>query len=257
VSNIGTVPPWEFTQTGSFPAPYSVPIPASLEVQPYTATATFDGSGSAGKYIPTITIIGPGGEKLARVQPQTTVAHGASASCTWLPPFGAAASSPSSPAGIQFNTDNEGGYLDITTNAEDSSSKGMNLEDTTAGGILMAATEGGITLNANAFGGAGGLLLECQNAFFQITPAGHGTTLTIETTANGWPIVIQSHDEVQIQSGNSKPIQLLPGASANCEVHLTAGQMLTVFNDSSNPIFEVRDDGSLHGQTGQSLTFDL
>lgn len=32
---------------------------------------------------------------------------------------------------------------------------------------------------------------------------------------------------------------------------------IQVLDSSGNPIFEVRDDGSLHGKTGQALTFDL
>lgn len=93
MSNIATVPPWEWTQAGSQDAPFEYEVPASQEVQPYTSTATYDGTNASGDFVPVVSIYSQSGNLLARVFPPVTVTMGDVAEVTYLPPFGSAATS--------------------------------------------------------------------------------------------------------------------------------------------------------------------
>ena len=157
---VGTVLPWEWSNNPPGPAPYTYEVPASLEVQPYTATATYDGTGASEDFIPVLSVYSQTGALLGRVFPQGTVTMGDSTVVTYVPPFGSAASSPSpSGSGIQFDTDNEGGWLDVTTNNTDPDGYGMQLIDTTGGGINLA-TPNGSGVNAETHGGEAGISTE-------------------------------------------------------------------------------------------------
>lgn len=87
-----SVLPWEWTQAGEQEAPFDYQVPPGQEVQPYTATATYDGTGASGDFVPTISIYSQSGNLLARVFPPETVPMGGVAGVTFLPPFGSAAS---------------------------------------------------------------------------------------------------------------------------------------------------------------------
>lgn len=86
-----TVPPFLWSDEGSFPAPKTYEVPASGEVQPYTATATFDGSAAAGSFLPTISLYSAQGNLLGRVNPQGVIMNiGDVAEVSFIPPFGSA-----------------------------------------------------------------------------------------------------------------------------------------------------------------------
>lgn len=109
--------PWEWSANPDGPAPYTYQLPGSLVVQPYTSTAIYDGTSAAGNFVPCLSIYSQTGGLLARVFPAATVTAGDTATVTYLPPFGSAAtSSGGGGSGIQFDTDNEGGWLEVTTN---------------------------------------------------------------------------------------------------------------------------------------------
>lgn len=156
-ANESPVPPFEFSQTGDFQDSFTYTVPASGEVQPYTATATF--ANSSGQAIqPTISLYSAQGNLLARVYPADDVADGDTDECTWMPPFGSAASTPSpSGTGIQFDTDNEGGWLEVTTNdvipSGPNSGYGMALVDDTSlpgsSGMLLYAPNSDMTLRSD------------------------------------------------------------------------------------------------------------
>ena len=135
---VGTILPWEWSNNPPGPAPYTYEVPASLEVQPYTSTATFDGTDAGGNFVPVLSLYSQTGALLASVFPVGVVmAPGDVAEVTWLPPFGSAPSAAPSGSGIQFDTDNEGGWLDVTTNDKDGGGQGMDLKDTSGGGIII------------------------------------------------------------------------------------------------------------------------
>jgi hypothetical protein len=95
---VGGVEPWEWSSNPSGPAPYTYSVPASLVVEPYTATATYDGTDAAGNFVPTLSIYSQSGALLASVAPSWVVmTPGEVAEVSFIPPFGAApASSPPS-----------------------------------------------------------------------------------------------------------------------------------------------------------------
>jgi len=85
-------PPWEWSANPPGDAPYTYQVPGSLEVQPYTSTATYDGTNASGDFVPTLSIYSQSGGLLARVFPAATVTAGDTAEVTFMPPFGSAAS---------------------------------------------------------------------------------------------------------------------------------------------------------------------
>src|SRR5262249_39556200 len=91
-----TIPPYVFEQQGTFDAPYEYTIPASLEIRPDTATATFDGTNAGGAFLACLTFYSPAGSKLCRMFNPTPVNAGDVAEVTYIPPFGAAASGSTS-----------------------------------------------------------------------------------------------------------------------------------------------------------------
>jgi hypothetical protein len=189
---VGTILPWEWSNNAAGPAPYAYEVPASLEVQPYTATAFFDGSGAAGAFYPTISIYSQSGALLARVFPNTSIAEGDSATVTWVPPFGSAASSPApSGSGIQFDTSPQSGdWLDIETTGTDASGLGVNIADT-GGGVSIGSTGGPLTLGGVQTGSSGyGVQVASDGGLIDVYNIGdirietHGGELTLFTLQN-------------------------------------------------------------------------
>jgi hypothetical protein len=91
----GTDEAWEWSNNPPLDAPYEYQVPGSLEVQPFTSTATYDGTDAEGDFIPVLTVYSQTGAILARVFPQATVKAGDGALVTFVPPFGSSPSSPS------------------------------------------------------------------------------------------------------------------------------------------------------------------
>lgn len=120
--------PWEWSENPPGPSPYTYQVPGSLNVMPYTSTATYDGTSAVGSFVPTLSIYSQSGGLLARVFPENaTLNPGDVAGVTFIPPFGSAAgkSSGGGGNGIQFTAHgvygpaNSGDALDVTTNVGD------------------------------------------------------------------------------------------------------------------------------------------
>lgn len=94
-----TIPPYVFEQQGTFTAPFTYTIPATLEIRPDTATATFDGTGAAGDFLACLTFYSPEGSRLCRMFNPNAVTAGDVAEVTFVPPFGAAATNPTPVSG--------------------------------------------------------------------------------------------------------------------------------------------------------------
>ena len=108
--------PWEWSANPPGPSPYTYDLPASLVVQLYTATATFDGTSAAGQFQPTLSIYSQTGGLLGRVHPAEVMQPGDVSEVTYIPPFGSAASSSGGGgSGIQFDVDNVGDWLEVET----------------------------------------------------------------------------------------------------------------------------------------------
>lgn len=179
-----SIPPYVFEQKGTFPAPYTFTVPGSLEIRPDTASAKFDGTGASGPFLACLTFISPDGARLCRMFNPNPVAQGDVAEVTYIPPFGAAASSASG-SGIQFDTAPQAGdwlYVETTGSGPNpptlgtgfgflADSGGFNfksqgnanpgfsvgVQDTANGGIALATSDSsqGINLTATATFGPG------------------------------------------------------------------------------------------------------
>lgn len=171
-------PPYVLENKGEFDAPLTLTVPASLEIRPDTATAKFDGTGASGAFLACLTFYGTNGERLCRMFSPTILQPGDVAEVTYIPPFGSAATSAATSAGIQFDTDNEGGWLDVTANNKDASGRGIFLAD--ASGGFTRITNGSQRLDLSR-GGNTALLLGNQ-ASLEGNPS--ATMLTTGSAAN-------------------------------------------------------------------------
>lgn len=70
---------------GTAAIPLSYEIPNAVELELLCVNASFDGSGAASSYVPTVEIISDGGVVIGRVPVKTTVAAGGSAEVTFAP----------------------------------------------------------------------------------------------------------------------------------------------------------------------------
>jgi hypothetical protein len=117
-------------------APLNYVVAGGQEIIVKTVYGVFDGTGAGTAFYPTIRLLAPGGDVVGEYRAEATVAAGASAQVTWFPGV-------TESGDIRFNVDNEGGYLDITTNNKDPNGYGFALTDLTNGGILVHGNGGG------------------------------------------------------------------------------------------------------------------
>lgn len=171
-----------------------------------------------------------------------------------------------------------GGGLEIDIN-------GFGGIDATADYLsLVAPGTSGISLAATATGGPGGIYLSANddgvstsqgvvvesagdnNSGIYVHTLGapnNGIYLRAEGAANGG-VFLQTLDVnnggilLVAEGAGNNGIELTVKDGVDITLNLVGGGGKVQIKDSStNPIFEVRDDGSLHGKTGQALTFDL
>lgn len=145
-------------------APEGYSVPGAQEIILKSITATYDGTAAAGPFIPTLQILAPNGAVLAACPTSTALVAGASADVSWFP-RGSVGTGGGGGGGIQFNTDNEGGYLDITTNNADPDHFGIKLQDeedndvlidTDARLLLNTEQNGNVVMGTAAHGAGGG-----------------------------------------------------------------------------------------------------
>lgn len=198
MSNVA-VPPFLWADEGSFPSPVEYAVPASGEVQPYTATATWDGTNAGGDFVPTISLYSQSGDLLARVFPENvTLAAGDVAEVTFLPPFGSAANNTGPfGTGIQFNKDNEGGYLDVFTNDVDGVGNGMHLKNDAGAMALENVADGDYDIFNNG---------------------GPDSNLTIKNTSDHGILSIE-------QFGDDGALQIVSDSSADLLIKSNNGQV--------------------------------
>jgi hypothetical protein len=243
-------------------APQSYTVPNATEILPRAVFATFNGAGAAGAFLPTVQIVSDGGVVVASVSTDAAVAAGGSASVTFAPFLRAAAAGGG--GGIQFDTDPQtGGFLRFETT------------DTTAGSLVMKS-DGTADLLA-----AGTLSIE-GTADGELHTDDH---LTV-SSFGGMTIVNTSVGQFLIQSFPDDGFEILESGSAasrgifirsvasdvalegrslqlSCDtdfvyVFLGTGQRVQVKDSSNAPIFEVRDDGTIHGLASVgAITWDL
>ena len=153
--------------------------------------------------------------------------------------------------GIQFNTDNEGGYLDVTGKSVDGSGMTINLIDGPPSGT------GGFNIQAknNLFlHGPSKISLTFGNLFLQDDATNSGSNAPIiwgsGNTSSGKNIFIYNKDStalVEIASNGSLTVHLI-----------ATGSSFTVKDHSGNALLRVDENGTgYHIKTGQAWVADL
>lgn len=77
--------PYLFSQQGTHADPFAYVVPASLEVVPTAATATFDGSGAGSPFLACLSFYAQSGELLSRVYPTLAIAAGEVSPVSYAP----------------------------------------------------------------------------------------------------------------------------------------------------------------------------
>lgn len=139
-------------------APEGYQVPGAQEIIIKAVTANYDGSSAAGSFIPTLQVIAPNGAILASCPTSTAVVAGASADVSWFPRSGVA-SGGGGGGSIQFDTDNEGGWLDVTANDADAGGFGIALHDQSHGGSGIDVRSADL-VQIGGLAGQGSFLLE-------------------------------------------------------------------------------------------------
>lgn len=108
---------------GAEPAPLEYTLPGAQEIVLKAVTASFDGAGAGGSYVPTLQILAPNGLIVASCPIDSPVAAGASADVSWFPRGGVSSSGGGGGGnGLQYNIgtygpDNEGDWFFAAVNS--------------------------------------------------------------------------------------------------------------------------------------------
>lgn len=126
------------------------------------------------------------------------------------------------PGAIYFDADNEGGWLYIRAN------DGLAVDDSPDG---------------NSFGG-----------IILVDDSGAGSDSGVYIASVDSDITVQSYTGTISLFAPNVEVLLQEDLVA---VNLNTGAKFAIYDSSSNPIFEVREDGSIHIPTGASIVADL
>ena len=75
----------QYRPLGTAAAPATWTLPASLELAVNSVYASYDGTGAAGSYIPTLEVISDAGDKVVSIPQDASVAAGSSVEASWAP----------------------------------------------------------------------------------------------------------------------------------------------------------------------------
>jgi hypothetical protein len=225
---------------GVGPAPQAYEVPNATEIIPRAVSATFDGTAAGTAFLPAIEIVSDGGVVVARVATDTAVAAGGSAFVTFAP-FLRAAGASAAGGGIQFDTFPQDGdwlYVRVTDGTGAPSGIPLHFYDSSTApvGIRLESDNGEIDIQA--FGN-------------QLALSSHGVLSTLTdvsmTSDVGAFYRITVADDLRIDVGNGMSVALN-----------FAGTMFTVLDHLGSPLFEVRENGSIHGRAAVgAITWDL
>ena len=82
----GGIAPWQHTDSGTYPSPYTYTVPASQEPEVASVTASFDGTGASGNFVMRLQFLSQAGFNLGTVTTNpTTFAPGDTGSVSWFP----------------------------------------------------------------------------------------------------------------------------------------------------------------------------
>jgi hypothetical protein len=203
--------------------------------------AEVDTSGS-GDVEATLTIREQAGVVIAKKRQGETIDGSGAGSATWALRLD---DNQTASGAIRYKVLNSGEWLDIETTGHGASGgEGMRIATTGSDPANNMEINSDVQLAVRA---GTNLLLEASelvamNVFTQ------GAAFILDT--NNGPILLRMNDHVN----TGAMLEISEGAVL---IELSVGASVQVVDSAHAPIFEVRDDGSLHGKTGASLVFDL
>ena len=220
----------EPVQSGPAPLAYNLADRQPLEV--LAVHADYDGTGAGGSFKPAVSFYAPDGKKLGTFTADTITA-GSTGSVTWFP-FAppSSAGGTTDPLAVHFNTSPQSNTFLTTTTAT-----GTSFTNSGAGQVNIESDDGA---------GGGG--------FVGITTAGGevflgSTTTVVKLNPAGGNFEVRDHSNAllyQIQEGGFQIVTL------------RGGTQLEIDDNTTAPIFEVRNDGSIHGRAAVgAITWDL
>lgn len=280
-------------------APTAYTVPGAQEIVLKSVKATFDGTGAAGAFVPTLQIVEPGGTVMVECALGSSVSAGASVDMSWFPGVDAATTGTTG-SGFQFNSgtygaDNAGDWSEIEASAVATADFTQPNAQWTAGnveafglglnaahGVFVTDSEGNLFNNGNP-------IMQLEHKTTVSHHGGEGLVVRIlDTTAApgdssciGAQISAESHSTVspaegavisaQIDTGGTASAIGLQASATNAgtgkEIALqcsTSGTQaganslaILVLNSAAAPIFEVRNDGTVHILTGGTIHADL
>ncbi len=211
--------PYLFSQTGTFPAPYTFTVPATLEVRTDMASASFDGSGASGSWLPAVSFYSPSGVRLGTFPCQgSPLAPGDTAEVTWFPLGLAASSGGGTGSGIQFDTKPQaGGWLYVEADTAAPAAPHSSIE------LFAAATANGIYIHEAS---TNGIILAADGVVPGVIGGGG-----VQLFASGGGIgafsvasvdIESSHNDVSLDAGNDVNIQAAEFTTGDINLTQTA-----------------------------------
>jgi hypothetical protein len=224
--------------------PKQYKIAGAQEIVLKGVTASFNGSGAGGSWVPAVKVIDPSGFVVGTYTLGASLAAGVSADVSWFP--GVGTNTGAGGSGIQFDTDNEGGWLDITTNNTDPNGAGMQLIDKSGGSIYVIAehasqlfldSDNGIELSDNS--ASNGLRIVQENdGGITLLDQGAGGIFANVVGNGGFGVENDGSGDILIQQAGPGNAIMRGDGNGNIE-------MLGTSNGASSGFVQmVQDDGS-------------
>lgn len=191
--------------------------------------AAFDGTGAASSWMPAVVLISDSNHIIARaVSPGASVAAGASAEVSFFPGAGLAGG-----PGIQFDTDNEGGWLQVNTNIGGATAVFADQTINNAGAVLTTQDGSILAIGTN---GGGDVQIDSSNGTFLEAGSGTGTPCSITMSPTG-VVTIQSWQGIGINAGTDLFLQAKQqGASGDIQARLDNGDSFVVIDNGTATI---------------------
>jgi hypothetical protein len=273
--------------------PKSYKVKGAQEIVLKGVTASYDGTGAGGSFIPAVQVVDPSGFIVGTYTLGSTLTAGASADVSWFPGVTPAAASSGGGNGFQFNAgtygaDNVGDWSLI----EASGTNGIPFSQANA----AAGNDANVSMGVNASNGivftdsvnnlngaveiihitdtvgpsgAYGLVVAAEDR----VSGGTNGTIAINVTAKGKGTIEVDGIVVnaEMDAGGTNDAYGIQAGGANVGTGREIGGLfstggfkagansiaLLCVDSSGNPIFEVRNDGSVHIKTATAVIADL
>lgn len=222
------------------------PMPAGAPLVVESVVATINNS-AGGDLSATLTIKDQSGEVIAEKRQNELIPAGASGTATWSLRDDDNGGTGTAGGFIKFDFDNEGGYLDVTTNDQDANGRGIALKDNSGGELLLQNYGGGkINLDSHrALEGYGLTDLLLQSGASASVRAQNGDLFLI---ANG----VGKNVQVRMDTGNSffvldfaTAALYFGSGSWGTTAYLATSASFKVVNHLLATLFEVTEAGAI------------